>query len=93
MSNGSFTIGTAHRTRVQRTPVIHILVPGYPHDWEMWCSGSRGREDAPYGNRLCGKCKALAQEAFGEGMLHPSEVGREWFTDAQLAEADADRDF
>lgn len=84
MSNGSFTIGTAHRTRVQRTPVIHILVPGAGQRWEMWCSGGRGREDNPHGNRLCRKCRALAHEAHAEEVLHSSEVGREWFTDEQL---------
>jgi hypothetical protein len=90
MSAGSFSRGTAYRTPVQRTPVKHILVPGYRRDWDMWCSGSRGREDSPLGNRLCPKCRTLAREAFDMGMLHPSEVGREWFTDDQLARAAAD---
>lgn len=89
MSGGSFTIGTAHRTPVQRAPIIHILVPD-GGDWAMWCSGSRGREDSPYGNRLCSKCRALAHDAFEDAMLDPSEVGRRWFTDEQLARHDAE---
>lgn len=73
------TEGTAHRTRVQRTPVVHLLVPGggYP-EWLMWCSGSRGREDAPYGNRRCPKCLALAHAAQEDGTYGKSELGRFW---------------
>lgn len=91
MSDGSFTVGTAHRTALQRTPVKHILVPDRTRgDWAMWCSGSKGREDNPLGNRLCLKCRALAREGFEDWMLDPSEVGREWFTGEHLAQSDAE---
>lgn len=89
MSSGSFAVGTAHRTAVQRTPIKHILVPdGTRGDWAMWCSGREGFEDNPLGNRLCPTCRTLAREGFEDGMLDPSEVGREWFTDEQLARSD-----
>lgn len=88
-SNGEFSVGTAHRTAVQTTPVKHILVRGYLHDWEVWCSASRGREGNPYGNRLCRICRDLAREALDQGMLGPSEVGREWFSDEQLARGES----
>jgi hypothetical protein len=81
---GSFTIGTAHRSPVQRTPIIHILVL-QAGDWAMWCSGSKGREDNPYGDRRCRKCRTLAREAHDKEMLDSSEVGQEWFTGEQLS--------
>jgi hypothetical protein len=62
--------GTAHRTPVQRTPIIHLIVR---ETGEMWCSGSKGRPDYPHGDRLCPKCKRLAQDAAAEEMLNPDE--------------------
>jgi hypothetical protein len=60
--------GTAHRTAVQMTPVIHLLVKE-AGDWRLWCSGGKGRPDNPHGNRLCSKCRALAREAVADEML------------------------
>lgn len=65
------TTGTAHRSPVQRTPVIHLLVTSGGNKWEMWCSGSKGRPDNPHGNRLCAECRALARECDERGELDP----------------------
>jgi hypothetical protein len=69
------TEGTAHRTRVQMTPVCHLLVR-LDGDWVMWCSGSKGREDSPHGNRMCRECRQLAREAVEEGDLDAEDAGR-----------------
>lgn len=67
------TEGTAHRTGVQRTPVIHLLVDN-GGDWAMWCSGSKGREDSPYGGRLCRPCRELARECYERGEWDDDDV-------------------
>jgi hypothetical protein len=69
------TEGTAHRTPVRMTPVIHLLVR-VGGDWTMWCSGSKGREDSPHGNRLCRDCRQLAREAVESGDLDAKDAGR-----------------
>ena len=71
----AYSIGTAHRTPVQRTPVIHMLVQENG-DWRMWCSYGKGREDNPHGNRFCPKCKTLVADAINDGTMDPSEAGR-----------------
>lgn len=71
------TQGTAHRTRVQRTPVIHLLVQG-GDGWAMWCSGGKGREDSPHGNRLCRGCRELARDCAAEGQWSHSEHMDRW---------------
>lgn len=71
--DGWLTEGTAKRTPVQRTPVIHLLIA---ETEEMWCSSSPGRPDNPFGNRLCRKCRELAREAVAEGMLDAKSAGR-----------------
>jgi hypothetical protein len=69
MSNSWLTEGTAHRSAPQQTPVIHLLVQDPPGEWVMWCSYGKGREDNPYGNRLCSECRALARDAAKSEML------------------------
>ena len=71
--------GTAHRTPVQRTPVIHLLVQENG-DLHMWCTGGKGREDNPYGNRLCRECRDLARDGVKDGMIDSAEVSR-WLSD------------
>jgi hypothetical protein len=85
-----FTEGTAHRTRVQPTPIIHILVD-QGGDWAMWCSGSKGREDSPHGNRTCRECRTLMREAFERGEVTAYEA-RNWLTPEQIAASAADTD-
>lgn len=75
IGGGWLTEGTAHRTPVQREPVIHLLVRE-GSDWTMWCSGGKGREDNPHGNRLCRSCRDLAWEAVRSGDLDKDEAGR-----------------
>lgn len=77
MISSWLTEGTAHRSPVARTPVIHLLVKDSGvWEWAMWCSGSRGREDTPHGNRLCRECKELAKQAVEAGDLDLQDVAR-----------------
>jgi hypothetical protein len=69
------TEGTAARSPVQRTPVIHLLVQ-QDGAWNMWCTGGAGREDNPHGNRLCRKCRTLARDAVTAGDLDNRNAGR-----------------
>lgn len=82
-----FTEGTAHRTTVQRTPIVHVLVE-LGGDWVMWCSGSKGREDNPHGDRLCRKCRDLMRDAFDQGDVEAQEA-RRWLTEEQMSSAKA----
>lgn len=73
MSNEWLVTGTAHRTPVQRTPVIHLIVREVE---QLWCSGGKGRIDNPFGNRLCSECKRLARDAAEEDMLDLEQFAR-----------------
>lgn len=75
MDNGWLTEGTAHRSPVQMTPVIHLLVRG-GGDWTMWCSGGQGRKDATVDDRLCRSCRQLAQDAVADETLDARDVQR-----------------
>jgi hypothetical protein len=77
------TEGTAHRSPVQRTPVIHLLVDE-GGEWRMWCSYGKGREDNPHGNRLCRLCQQLARDAFAAGDVNVDDV-RRWLAEAQVS--------
>lgn len=74
--------GTAARTRVQRTPVRHLLVRGggpRGQDWTLWCSSGKAIEDSPHGDRMCRTCVQLAAEAVEAGDLDPSDIeARGW---------------
>ncbi|WP_280184563.1 MULTISPECIES: hypothetical protein [Nocardia] len=75
MISSWLNVGTAHRTPVQLTPIIHLLVQEHG-EWRMWCTGGKGRPDNPHGNRLCPQCRELATEAVTEGMLDPADAAR-----------------
>lgn len=72
-------VGTAHRTQVQRDPIMHILIGdgSGPEGYSMWCSSSPGRPDSAANTsrgRFCSTCKQLYRDAVAEGMMDPSEV-------------------
>ncbi len=75
MSNSWLSQGTAHRSPVQRTPIIHLIVDD-GGEWRMWCTYGKGREDNPHGDRLCSKCRQLARDAVADESVGAEEVGR-----------------
>lgn len=87
-SNQWLVEGTAHRTRVQEKPVIHLLVD-QGGERVMWCTSGKGRPDSPHGGRHCGDCAGLLVDAVAEGMADPDEH-RNWLTDEQYQAAKAD---
>ncbi len=42
----------------------------------MWCSGGKGRQDAPHGDRLCHGCRQLARGAVEDQTLDRRDVQR-----------------
>jgi hypothetical protein len=78
------TEGTAHRTRVQVQPVIHLVVRDSGRfEWSMWCSGGQGRQDTVLyipgrRPRFCPECRGLAQDAVDDGTLAPSDLTDGW---------------
>lgn len=68
--------GTAHRTRVRRDPVRHLLVQERPGDWVLWCSNGKGRIDNnPHCLKFCRECVALAREAIAGETLDAADLG------------------
>ena len=69
------TEGTAHRSRISRHPVRHLLVDDCHGGWAMWCSANKGSKDYnPHSKRFCRECLALANEAVSEETLDPADV-------------------